>query len=79
MGEVVSFHCFKEFTTSKCDDAGTPVGVFRIVIPTRNKPGSESSTVFFKLLFEDGVFGREVNGRNCKVADGVLYRYTCGL
>jgi hypothetical protein len=79
MGEVVTFHCFKEFTTSRCDEAGTPVGMFRIVIATRNKPGSESSIVFFKLLFADCVFGREVNCRNCKVADGVSYRYTCCL
>jgi hypothetical protein len=64
MGEVVSFHCFKEFATSRCDESGTPVGVFRIVISNRDKPGSESSIVFFKLLFADCVFGREVNGRN---------------
>jgi hypothetical protein len=50
MGEVISFHCFKKFLTTRCDESETPVGVFRIVISSRDEPGSESSIVF-KLLF----------------------------
>jgi hypothetical protein len=61
MDLVVAFHCFKYFTTSRCDDPGSPVGMFSIVVSTRDEPGPESIVKFFELLFAGCVFGRKIN------------------
>jgi hypothetical protein len=61
MSEVVGFHGFKKDTTTRCYEAGTPLGVFGIVIVAREEPGSESSIEVFELLLADCVFLRKIN------------------
>jgi hypothetical protein len=41
VGQVVAFKCFNDLTTTRCDEPGSPVSMFGIVIATRNESGSE--------------------------------------
>jgi hypothetical protein len=79
VSEVVAFQCFEDFTTTRCDEPGSPVSVFCIVVATRDEPGPESSEKVFELRFADRMFGRDVDSRKCEVADGVFHRHTSGL
>jgi hypothetical protein len=79
VSEVVAFQCFKYFSTTTCDESGSPVSVFRIVVATYDETGPESNKKIFKLRCANLMFGRVVDSRNCEVVGGVFHRHTSCL
>jgi hypothetical protein len=65
VSEVVAVHCFKVCTTTRCDESGSPLSVFGIVVCTCDETGPESNEEIFKLRFADRMFGRKKDSRNC--------------
>jgi hypothetical protein len=64
MVEVLTFHRFEDFSSSRRNDAGSPVCVLGVVVTVGEKSWSEGAVEIRKLHLFDDVFGWKIDSRN---------------
>jgi hypothetical protein len=64
MVEVLTFHRFEDFPSSRRNKSGSPVSVLGIVVTAGEESWSKGAEEICKLLLLEDVFGWKIDSRN---------------